>query len=139
MSTNPRQIDLVFQMTLYPGPNVFDGSRLTCIAQNSTGFNDDSIFRYERIPGVPPTVPDNDVLNGVCSPADLEELPIGAPNPTSQQPTFFRLNTVDMVFRAASHADDAALDIQEDVKRLVLSLNFLDSLAAPTTITIGPF
>jgi hypothetical protein len=139
MMANPRKIDLIFQMTKYPGPNIYDGSRLTCTATNSIGFTDNNIFRYERIPGVPPTVPDNDVLNGVCSPADLEELPVGAPNPTSQQPTFFRKDALDIVFRSSAIGDQAALDIQEDVKRLVMALNYLDDLQAPTTITVGPF
>lgn len=136
MST--RQIDLTFEMTKFPGPNTTDGFRLTCLAENGVDFTDNKIFRYERIPGFTVTDEDNDVFNGVCSPADLEELPVDSPN-LSQQPAFFRLDTIDLVFRSAAAGEQAFQDIQDDVTRLVKSLDALDVLEPPVTVTIGPF
>jgi len=125
-------------MTPFPGSGLTQGSRLTCTAMDGVDFTDNKIFRYERQPGALVTDPDVDVFNGVCSPADLEELSPDDPAPT-QQPAFFRKDSIDLVFRSAQDGQQAFEDIQEDVERLIKAMNALDDLDPPVTVTIGPF
>lgn len=92
------------------------------------------IFLYLRRPLDPATGADADEFSNVCSPADLEEYPVGSPTGT---PPFFRAAEVDLVFRSQSQAEEAWESIRAEVAVLVDTLNLMDGLENAEEIRIG--
>jgi hypothetical protein len=103
---------------------------------NATEAGDMSkyIFVYQRKPGDGYDAPYNDTFENIASPADLEEWPVGAPIGDSP---FFRLATVDLVFRSESLANEAWNGIVCDVTGLVEALNYMDVLSQVEEVIIG--
>ena len=95
------------------------------------------IFVFQRKPGsgADPHVPYLDEFTNIASPADLEEYPVGAPIDPNMP--FFRLATVDLVFRSEEIAAEAWAGILSDTAGLVEALNYMDSLSQVEEVIIG--
>ncbi len=95
---------------------------------------DGHVFVYQRFPSLPgETAPDDRFVN-VASVADLKEYPALAP--ASDGP-FFRLISIDLVFRSAALLDRTWNLIVEDLRALISNLNKLEILGTDLTIDIG--
>lgn len=94
------------------------------------------IFRFLRKTQDFTTNEPADEFDGVCSPADLEELTANAPE-DGAQPPFFRKATVDLVFRSQREANAAWSALQQEVGVLVTTLNRMDTLEADGDYTAG--
>lgn len=95
------------------------------------------VFVYQRKYNFGDVTAFSDVFSNIASPADLEELPIGAPDPSQPNRPFFRLSAVDLIFRSACLADDAYRVLKIELENLVRTLNYMDTLALAETIEIG--
>ena len=95
------------------------------------------IFVFQRKPGsgADPHVPYLDEFTNIASPADLEEYPVGAPIDPNMP--FFRLATVDLVFRSEEIAAEAWAGILSDTAGLVEALNYMDNLSQVEEVIIG--
>lgn len=82
---------------------------------------DPNIFVYQRVPSVPEGPDPDDVFVNVASVADMEEYPRIEPGPDYP---FFRLSSIDLVFRSVDIMDKVVARIKTDIRAL------LDNLAA---------
>jgi hypothetical protein len=112
-----------------------DGIRIQITADSAVDMPNE-VFAYRLIPLQPDGTAQQAVFSHVCSPVDLEEFPVGAPL-VNAQPPWFRLATVDLVFRGRQTADDGYDAIVADVGNLVASLDALDQLEALTPFYVG--
>lgn len=71
----------------------------------------------------------------VAKPGDFNVYPVGAPLPT-QQPPFFRLDCLDVVFNSPDILDETFHDIVSEVTNLVRIMAHLDNLEAQSPIII---
>jgi hypothetical protein len=113
--------------------NHVSGFRFTVEAYEAYDMPNE-IFLYLRGLLDPTTGEEADVFSNVCSSPDLEEYPAGAPTGV---PQFFRLASVDLVFRSVHEADEAWDLIQREVAVLVETLNKSDVLAVAADVEIG--
>ncbi len=109
-----------------------DGFRLRVTAYDAVDM-DNEVFLYLRHPVSRITGRAADEFNSVCSSVDMAEYPVGEPVGT---PPFFRLDTVDIVFRSVREVEDAWTVISGDVTRLVKSLNASERLSVAEEVTI---
>lgn len=108
------------------------GYRVTVTATAADEMSAD-VFRYLYQPpagGNEPAVR----YDGVCSPADMAEMPAGDPLPNAF-PAWCRRNSVDLVLRSSSEADDMIATIKEELQTLVDSLNRMDQLLVTDVAT----
>lgn len=126
-----RQLSLAVSDT-GPGWRDIDGFRVRIVVTSQD--MPDEVFRYYQAPTPVGAVEPVYYCDGVCSPADMEAFPAGAPAPGDSQGRH-RLNVFDAVFPSVSIARDAIATIRLHANRLVASLNALDVLSTPTTIT----
>jgi len=112
------------------------GYRIVVNATESSGIPKE-IFVFQRKPGsgADPAVPYLDEFTNIASPADLEEYPVGAP--IDPNAPFFRMATVDLVFRSEELAADAWAGILSDAAGLVEALNYMDNLSQVEEVIIG--
>lgn len=108
------------------------GYRMTIQAQDAVVLPNE-VFVYQRKPSYKDPGYE-DVFTNIASPSDLEEYPITTP--VGNVP-FFRLAAVDLVFRNVSLADDAWKGIQNDMKQLIETLKFFDSLVVQEVEAFG--
>jgi hypothetical protein len=111
------------------------GYRLTVTAVRGSEMPNE-IFRYIMRPTDPTTGATAGFLDGICSPADLEDLPINAPRP-QDSPQFFRLATVDVVLRSQTEANEFWQDILDDVDMLINTLNLMDDQTPFQLVRLG--
>ena len=101
--------------------NATDGFRLKVEAKNPCGMEAE-IFRYYRYPAA--QIYGGKILDeftGVCSWADLVELPKNAPLPNAS-PAAFRLDFFDVVLRSEALAYEAWELVKKEVDHLVQTL-----------------
>lgn len=104
--------------------------RLRVEASDPTGSGaDPNVFVYRRDPVNPYTGEANDTFFAVASPVDLAEYPVGDPDPDAQFP-FFRLDYVELDFRAVSQAREVWELVREGVCNLLAALEKLEQLQA---------
>lgn len=94
------------------------------------------IFRFLTVPQNPLRGDLTQTFDGVCSSVDLAEYPVGAALP-DDNPPYFRLDTLDLVFRSRAEAEQAWLFILEEVTNLVNSLNIQDQLEVEEIAILG--
>lgn len=95
------------------------------------------VFKMNQRP-LDPTVPEGGEMNdfsGICTPEDLNNLPINAPNPPN---TLFRVATIDVRYDTERQGDDAWSEIKLGVDNLRMALNIMDRLNLTETVTYGP-
>ena len=110
------------------------GYRMKVTATEAEGLPNE-IFVYQRFPL--PDVNGNPVdgFVNIASPADLEEYLVGIiGDPTMP---FYRLDTVDMVFRNEEQLQKAWVGIQADVNELIRSLICMQNLGLVEDIPFG--
>lgn len=93
------------------------------------------IFVHQRKPITWGPNPYKDEFIGVASPADLEEYPITTPIDALHP--FFRLATVDLVFRNVDYLVEAAVGLGLDVQELTRTMDGLELLETPGDILVG--
>lgn len=111
------------------------GFRLRVVAYGGH-LMDDAIFRYLQKTLDPTTGERTAECDGVCSPVDLEEYPRNEAV-AGDNPPYFRLHVLDMVFRSQVEAFEAWTSIVEEVRSLVASLNIMDDLAPGLSYRVG--
>ena len=94
-----------------------------------------AIFIYRRFSAGAGESDTYDEFTNVASPADMEEYPLTIPNETGRP--FFRLATIDLIFRNLADADDVWEYIQAEVNSLVVGLNRMDDLEATSVAFFG--
>ena len=72
----------------------------------------------------------------VCSPTDLEEYPANAAAPGGSPP-WFRLSYVDLIFRSTAEAEEFLTVVQEDITRLLKSLDRLSNLTPTGAVVLS--
>ena len=115
--------------------NNVDGFRMKIDAYDANNMSG-AIFRYLRTPFSAASGTYTDEFDGICSPSDLEEFPEGAPVPSSN-PAWFRKDSVDLVFRSQTTANETWDKIVSDVDILVKTLDTMDVIAPEITVSIG--
>ena len=97
---------------------------------------DPEIFMYTRQPLDPATNTTGDRFIHIATPTDLEEYPTGLPDPTTRFP-FFRLASVDLIFRSLDQLEETWDGIVDDVTKLTEALALLQLLSAEEMVTIN--
>ena len=62
-----------------------------------------------------------DTFVSIADPADLQEMPVGAPDLANEMP-YFRVAKVDLIFRSVAEREDTEAGIKEDIDHLVRSV-----------------
>ncbi len=130
-----------FQRGFVPG--AVDGFRFTITVVSAT-LMPTKIFRYRLVPtkvqataDQPPTAIElKGAFDGVCSPVDLEDFPEDWPAQNARPP-WYRLDTVDVIVRSRSIADQAYEAILAEVRHLVETLDLADQQDVATPVFIG--
>ena len=91
------------------------------------------IFVYQREPIPYGNLAYKDVFAGIASPADLEEYPVGDPGTG----IFFRMNSVDLVFRNIETLVDTLDAMSSDVWELCHAMSGMEMLSSLGAIEIG--
>lgn len=112
--------------------------RLRVEASDPDGLADAGVFLWRRDPPNPYNGTIVDTFFAICSPVDLEEYPLGAPNPQIAYP-FFRQSFCDLILRATSQAIAVWGTIQKEVCELLDALDRLDKLVLVETLRCQPF
>jgi hypothetical protein len=99
------------------------GYRITVEVIEAVGLVEE-IFVYQRMTLVQGNAPQDDFSN-VASPADLEEYPLS--EPTEDSP-FFRLKTIELVYRDLELLNENLNDLKRDICMLLDSLAHMDQL-----------
>ncbi len=108
------------------------GYRMLVSATNAAGGLPNEIFVYQRVSaGLTYT----DQFTNIASPADITEYPVGSP--VSSEVPFFRLDSIDLVFRNIALADDAWAGIKSDVNELIQTLKFFENLTVQEIAVFG--
>lgn len=111
-----------------------DAFRMTVTAYDGRGLPDE-IFRFLRGPGRA-IGSEDDVFDGVCSPVDLEEFPVGEPG-SDQAIKYFRKASIDLAFRSETQANEAWRTIYDEVESLIRSLEYMENLGPAEIVAIG--
>ena len=90
---------------------------------------DKYIFIYKRNPPSPYTTQDCDAFEAVAGPAQLADIPAGAPNPDISWP-YYRLDYVELDVASATQADSIWKEIQAEACTLVSAMEKLTALQA---------
>lgn len=110
------------------------GFRFTVTASNPVVLADAGIFRYLAVPMQPTDTVQHADFDGVCSPSDMAEFPLTAPALNSD-PAWFRLTTLDLLFRTKAEADDALQALYSEVQTLLNTVDLTNQLNALAPIT----
>jgi len=112
------------------------GFRMKVEAVDPVGDMTSYVFVYRRYPPDPYTQEVFDEFVTVASFVDLDEYPVGEPDPQSSLP-FFRSNVVELDFRSAADAEEAWNIIRTEVCALVDALNRADNMVLEETASCG--
>ena len=88
---------------------------------------DPNIFVYQRVPSVPEGSDPDDQFVNVASVADLEEYPHTLPGPDYP---FFRLPSIDLVFRSVDLLTKTVDNIRRDIEDLLENLDALEDIGS---------
>jgi hypothetical protein len=98
---------------------------------------DPEIFRMMRKPIDPTDLARTlDVYLGVCTPVDLQDLPVGDP-PNEDPAGYFRVASLDLTFASEELAGEAWEFIKADADALKEALDALDILGAAESYWVG--
>jgi len=110
------------------------GTRLVVTVTSASELSE-KIFVYKEVPLNPNDSTTIAQFDHVASPADLEDFPEDAPIAGSD-PSWFRLNKVDVVVRSRAIADELWDAILQDVTDLKTTLDRLDTFESQDDFTI---
>lgn len=97
---------------------------------------DENVFAWRLLPLNPRTAEAAGYFSHVCSAADLEEMPAESPR-EEEEPPWFRLSFVDVVFRTSGLAEQFIEYVRHDLLSLVTALRRLDTLTGAVVESIG--
>lgn len=100
------------------------GYHFTVTASDGVNMPNEIFRMYER-PLDPLAQTVTDTFAGVCSVAELQQLPVNAPIPPDDR---FRVLFIDVFYRTVEHGDKVWAAIQADTDDLVKSLTAADRL-----------
>lgn len=92
---------------------------------------DPKIFVYQRRPAIPPATADIDEYVNIASAADLVEYP--EDNPDTLIGPFFRLSSIDLLFRSVDLMNKSIDTMEKDVQNLIINLDYLEDQGNGTT------
>ena len=95
-----------------------------------------AIFAYRMLTVAPATGAATAHFSHICSSVDLAEYPVDEPVAPSR-PEWFRTSSVDVLLRSQEEADNFITTVREDVAKLKLTLDTIDTLEEATTATLG--
>lgn len=127
------QINLQRDITAHTD-NAIQGTRVKVTVTSATGLSP-KIFVYREIPLNPNDVTKVAQFDHVASPSDLEDFPEDAPV-SGSDPSWFRLNEVDVIVRSRTIADEFWGALLQDVTDLKSTLDRLDTFDDQDTFTI---
>lgn len=129
-----RRIKLVpYYQKLYVA-NRITSYRLKLVAEAACRMST-AIFRYYRHPlNAQGEIVDE--FTGVCSGADMEQLPVDEPN-ENDVPLVFRSDTCDLVFESQQRAEEALTLILGEITSLKETLDAMDTLEEQPPVWIG--
>lgn len=130
-----RRLKLTPAFQRYFVANETDGFRMTVLATDGNLIPNE-VFAYRAEPIQPGQPVSQAFFSHICSPVDLEEFPIGAPLVDSDPP-WFRIASLDLVFRSRAACDEVWGLIQEDVSSLRTSMDHGDTLVTGAEVWIG--
>jgi hypothetical protein len=110
------------------------GTRIKITVTSTTGLSA-KLFVYREVPLNPNDATAVAQFDHVASPSDLEDFPEDAPTAGSD-PSWFRLNVVDVVVRSRAIADELWDAILKDVTDLKTTLDRLDTFESQDDFTI---
>jgi len=90
---------------------------------------DKNLFLYHRMTLEPVSGTTGDFFRKIASPTDIEEYPVGAPDPQSPLP-FYRLDSVDMLFRSADLLNETWEMMLADLRELGRTMTAISRLQA---------
>lgn len=129
-----RRVRLAWEVSRYNFHST-DGIRVRITAADAT-LMPSKIFAYQMLPLKPGDGERVGAFDHVCSPTDLEEYPEDEPIAESR-PAWFRLNYVDVLLRSRAEVQAFIKDVAEDVQRLKLTLDTMDTLLPGGSMWIG--
>ena len=97
---------------------------------------DRNVFLYRQLPMRAGDTEPTGRFEGVCSPNDMADHPVGLPT-LGASPPWFRLDTVDLLLRSEAELQSAWLIILEEVQSLVDALNILEETTTTQVFTIS--
>jgi len=97
---------------------------------------DPFVFIYNRRPLNPYTGTADDDFMAIASVPDLAEYPVGEPRDGTAYP-FFRLNYVELDFRATSQAEEVWLLIVQEIDNLLKALDRMERLEVTEETWVG--
>lgn len=101
----------------------------------SNGVNTQTeIFRMHRRPLDPIAQTTTNDFDGICTPADIQNLPINAPISPN---TYFRVNYILVTYENQSDGEDSWVAIQSATLTLMKSLQANSELVVSDTVTIS--
>lgn len=121
-----------FSQTRFVTGNI-DAFRFRVVAYGAFEMPNE-VFLYGKKIHNPDVGESASLFTSVCSPADLEDYPIGD---STEIPAFFRKDSVDLVLRSKAMADEAWRVIQADVASLIRALDFGDDLGVVEDAVLG--
>jgi hypothetical protein len=130
-----RAIKLTREVTAYVAGTI-QGTRIKITAAAACGDMPTKIFRYREVPLNPNESTKVGAFDGVCSPADLEDMPEDTPTVNSD-PSWFRLDYVDLVLRSRAEVEDLWASLYEEVGELKVTLDLLDTFETGSEFWIG--
>jgi hypothetical protein len=110
------------------------GCRLRMTVTTATDVSD-KIFLWQFRAAVVPQTVDSDEFVGIVSVSDLTEYPEDAPA-ALPAPQFYRLSSIDLIFRNSDTLERAVTIIQEDIQDLLNNLDIIVDQAASTPVVI---
>lgn len=102
--------------------------KITAHGDDVSPLPDDKVFLYQRRLVRPEGNITEDVFIAVCSPMDMEVYAADAPAEDSE-PTFFRLNTLDVIHTSKTVLLEAWEDLKADLTKLANTMQDMDTLA----------
>lgn len=97
---------------------------------------DPNVFLYLALPLRENETDQTAVFQGVCSPHDMVDQPVGTPYPNAEPP-WVRHDTVDLLFPSLSEMQDAWTLLQEELQSLLTSYQDLQVLDASEVLEFG--
>lgn len=115
-------------------PGTTQAYRMVATVTSSNGI-DMNLFVYQRLTLEPVTQTTGDVFIKVASPSDIEEYPVGNPDPNASVP-YYRLSQVDLLFRNADIMTETWNAIVEDLQGLGRAQTAINSLQQEDVETV---
>ena len=110
-------------------------SRIRVDAVSADDALPSAIFRYLLLPLQPGQEERLGRFDGICWPAELDELAENAPFDDAEPP-WFRLDYVDLVVNSAADAEEVWQTLRDETQHLLDTLARLDRLVAAEPVTL---